>query len=309
MLVMERKPAPIAPTVASLIRADLRVDRRDIEFHDVAGDRVRIQVSVRNAGQLPSQPEIMRIESAPFGAFVAWRPLAQLVVPALKPGESRELSIEVPRPRRVPLGDFNRVPPGKLLTALSSPGQPSRRKTDMQSLLQLMWTGRSWRSQEIFPATDTSLAPDPWELLGRGQPHWVGNINVFIGSRAVERHMAKALRIYPGRTNLAMFVVGNPGQGNAFAFEVKGLESAWNAALYDMTHGNSLMVGDSASLIGRTKWIETLGHLLIMVAMQPPRDCSVGKLDVHVTRRADQKSAIVEFDLDSTAQGPGCYTI
>lgn len=306
MLVMERKPTP---TVVSQLRADLRVDREDIEFYDLAGDRVRIQVTVRNAGKLTSQPEIMRIESAPFGAFVAWRPLAQLTVPVLKPGESRKLSIEVPRPRPTPLGDFNRVPPGKLLTALSSPDQPFRPQTGMQSLLEFLWTRRSRRSQETRPATDISLAPDVWDLLGQGQPHWVGNINVFIGSRAVERHMAKALRIYPGQTNLAMFVVGNPGQENAFAFEVKGLDFAWNAALYDVTHGDCLAVGPSASYIERTKWVETLGHLLVMVAMQPPRDCSVGKLDVHVTRRADQKTAIVEFDLNPTAQGPGCYTI
>jgi hypothetical protein len=304
MLVMERKPTPM---LVSPNPADLRVDRKDIEFHDLAGGRVRIRVAIRNAGELPSQPEIMRIESAPFGAFVTWRPLAQLVVPVLKPGESRELSIEVPRPRPVPLGGFNRVPPRKLLAALSSPDQPLRPQTGMEALLQFLW--RSRRPQEARPATEVSLAPDFWDLLGQGQPQWAGNIDVLVGRHAVERHVANDLRIHPGQTNLAMFTVGNSGRQEAFAFELKGLDSGWNAALYDVTNGNSLVVGRSSAYIDEKQWVESNRGLMIMVATQPPRDCSVGTLEVHVTRRADQKTAIVEFDLNPAAKGPGCFTI
>jgi hypothetical protein len=45
------------------------------------------------------------------------------------------------------------------------------------------------------------------------------------------------------------------------------------------------------------------------MAVQPPADCQAGKLEVHVTRRSCGKQAIVEFDLDPTAQGSGCYTV
>ena len=119
MLVMEKRPALDAPCGCA---AELRVERTDIVFHDLAGDRLRIQVTVHNAGEQRSRPTPMRLESAPLGAFVAWAPLARLIVPALEPGESRELSTEVPRPRPIPLGNFDRVPPRRLLTALNSAG-------------------------------------------------------------------------------------------------------------------------------------------------------------------------------------------
>ena len=85
MLVMERKPEF---NVAPRRDAELRVERTDIVFCDSVGDRVRIQVTVHNTGELPSEPTTMTIESAPFGAFVKWRRLSQLIVPALQPGES-----------------------------------------------------------------------------------------------------------------------------------------------------------------------------------------------------------------------------
>src|SRR5439155_23685734 len=45
--------------------------------------------------QRRSQVLVIRLESAPLGAFVPWQPLTQLLVPALEPGESRDLSTEV----------------------------------------------------------------------------------------------------------------------------------------------------------------------------------------------------------------------
>ena len=305
MLVMERKPKL---SVAPRRDAELRVERTDIVFCDSVGDRVRIQVTVHNVGELPSRPTTMTIESAPFGAFVKWRPLSQLIVPGLAPGESLELSTEVPRPRPIPLGDFNRVPPRRLLTALSSPDQPLP-PTGLQAFFNRLWKRRSTPSQLSFSTTGISLAPDIWDLLGRGQQHWVGNINVFIGRRPVERHLAKALRVYPGHTNLAMFIVGNPGEREAFAFELEGLEAKWNAALHDVTNGKNLAVDPSGTYIAEEKWVESNGGLLVMLATQPPSDCRTGKLEVHVTRRTDQKTAIVEFDLDPAAQGPGCYSL
>jgi len=306
MLVMESRSNP---SIEPRYRADLRVDRTDIVFHDLAGDRVRVQVTIHNAGELPSRPEVMRIESAPFGAFVTWRPLAQWVVPALEPGESRELSTEVPRLRPIPLGDFNRVPPRKLLTALSASDQPLRPNTGIQALLDLLRNGGATRSRGARSATDPALAPDLWDLLGQSQPHWAGNINVFVGRRTVERHLAKALRVYPGRTNLAMLVVGDSRRHDAFTFELAGLDAAWKAALYDMTNGKSLVIGPSAARIEETRWVESNGGLMVMLATQPPSNSSAGNLEVHVTRRADQRTAIVEFDLNPVAQGPGCYSL
>jgi hypothetical protein len=158
-------------------------------------------------------------------------------------------------------------------------------------------------------AGQASLAPDLWDWVGRGQTHWAGNINVFVGQQRVERHLARALRVYPGRTNLAMFVVGNPQRRDAFAFELAGLNPDWKAALYDVTNGRSLLADESDAAIKDQQWVESHGSLMVMLATQPPADCSTGNLEVHVTRRGCQQPAIVEFNLDPTAQGAGCYFV
>jgi hypothetical protein len=249
----------------------------------------------------------MRLESAPLGAFVRWQPLTQLLVPALEPGESRDLSTEVARPHPAPLGDFNRVPPKMLFTAVNSPDQPSPSSSGVVAMLNLFRRGQTGRFTGRDTARRASLAPDLWDLLGRGQPHWAGNINVFVGIHPVERHLARALRVYPGRTNLAMFLVGSPGRRDAFAFELVGLTPDWRAALYDMSNHRSLLVDPSDVPIKETQWVESDGGLVVMLAAHPPAGCSTGNVEVRVTRRTCRKKAIVEFNLDPAAQGTGCY--
>jgi hypothetical protein len=308
MIVMEKTPEL---DVRSGYKAELRVERTDISFQDLAGDRVRIQVRIHNEGARRSMPTSMRLESAPFGAFVPWQPLADLSVPALVPGESRVLTVEVPRSHPAPLGDFNRVPPARLLTAVNSPGQPSPRPgAGLAVVLNLLRRGQTaGRASGRVTAKTASLAPDLWELLGRGQPHWAGNINVFVGRHPVERHLAKALRVYPGRTNLAMFVVGGPGRPDAYAFDVVGLTPDWKAALHNVTNNRTLVVDSSNAPIQDTQWVESDGGLLVMLVTRPPTGCRTGNVEVHVTRRSCQKTAVVEFNLDSTAQGTGCYFV
>src|SRR6266852_2460725 len=53
MIVMEKRPEP---NVRSGYVAELSVERRDISFHDLAGDRVRVDVTVHNAGTHRSPP-------------------------------------------------------------------------------------------------------------------------------------------------------------------------------------------------------------------------------------------------------------
>jgi hypothetical protein len=106
-----------------------------------------------------------------------------------------------------------------------------------------------------------------------------------------------------------MFVVGTPGQHDAFAFSLVGSAPGWVTALHDMTGQKTLTLDPSNTPIAERQWVESRGGLLIILAAQPPADCTAGNLEVHVTRQADQKEAIVEFDLDPAAQGPGCYTV
>ena len=301
MVVMEKKSER---NVRSVYEAELLVERTDISFQDVAGNKVRIQVRVHNAGLGRSRPTPMILESAPFGAFVPWRPLAQLVVPALEPGESREMITEVKRPRPAPLGDFNRVPPQNLLTAINAPDETPPANSFVAALRNLI------RRQQRADVTgdiagQVTLAPDLWDLLGRSHQHWAGNINVWVGTAPVERHLAKALRIHPGHTNLAMFCVGTPGKREEFAFELVGLSEDWETALYNMTSQKNLLVHQAP--IDETQWIESQRGLVVLLATRPPAHCTAGHLSVHVTRESDRKQAIVEFDLNSAAQGAGCY--
>jgi hypothetical protein len=294
----------------STYEAELHVDPKDISFHDVPGDIVRVLVTVHNTGLETSEPTPMRLESAPLGAFVPWRPLARLLVPALEPGESRELSTEVKRPRPAALGDFDRIPPKRLLTALDSADEPSPQPaTRFLGLRNLLRKPRTNDRSANDLAGKPLLAPDLWDLLRRGQQHWAGNINVFIGQHPIERHLAQALRIYPGRTNLAMFVVGGPQKPDAYSFELAGVAPDWKAALYDATNNTQLVGRPLGHAIEETRWVESGGNLLVLLAALPPADCEAGNLEVQVTRRSCQTTAVVEFDLDPAAQGAGCYFI
>ncbi len=290
--------------------ARLTLERTDIEFHELPGDRIRIQVAIRNAGGQCSLPTSMRIETAPLGAFVPWRPLARMLVPALEPGEGRVLTTEAVRPRPVPLGDFNRLPPERLLAAVSSPELPSESRGGVAGLRNLFRRSETTRSVRPDPAEPGKalLAPDLWDLAGRSQPYWAGNLNVFVGNHAVERHLAKSLRIFPGRTNLAMFMVGGP-EPDAYAFKLVGLPADWRAGFCDATNRRTLRLDTGERGIEQGRWVESIGGLLLMLVIGPPADCQAGKLEVHVTKRSRQKTAVVEFDLDPKAQGAGCYTL
>jgi len=304
MIVIEETPELNLHSLRSARESGLRVDRTDISFHDLARDTVRIQVTVHNAGAHPSPPTPMRIESAPLGAFVPWQPLARLLVPPLEAGESRVLSTQIARPHPAPLGDFDRVPPRRLLTAVNSPDAAAPQPgSGVVAMLNLLRRGRTDRP------SGRALAPDLWELVGREQPHWAGNINIFIGSHPVERHLARALRIYPGRTNLAMFLVGGPGKPDAYAFELAGLSPDWKAALHDVSNNRSLVVNPLDVPIEDTQWVQSDGGLVVMLATHPPVDCQTGNLEVHVTQRSSGKTALVEFNLDPAAQGSGCYFV
>jgi hypothetical protein len=308
MIVMQERPEL---EVSSGYASELSLERTDISFQDLTEDTVRVRVKIHNEGPHRSNPTFMRLESAPLGAFVPWQPLAVLPVPALEPGESRELTTEVPRPHPAPLGDFSRIPPKRLLAAVNAPDQPPPPAgTTLTAVLNLLR-----RSQTARPAPGnvtarrTSLAPDLWERAGRGQPHWAGNINVFVGPHPVERHLASALRVYPGLTNLAMFLVGDPTRPDAYAFDLVGSNPDWKAELRDVTNNNTLVADPSAAPIQETQWVEADGMLMVMLMTRPPEGCRVGNVEVHVTRRSCQETAVVEFNLDPFAQGTGCYFV
>lgn len=274
--------AVVATSGAFGVASGLEVERTEIVFHNETPDRVRIEITVRNLGEEVTEPTFAVLQAAPLGAFVSWRPLTILSVPALLPGEVLTLETLARVPKLAPLGPPDRVPPGRLLTALGmEEDRPGR----------------------VVAGT---LPPDPLQLLGRGQHHWAGNLNVFIGGKATERHLAQALRIYPGRTNLAMFVVGT-GR-DTYRFELRGLGATWGASLFDLTCQPTLRL-DGGGGVPLDQWCALDGQAMLLLAVQPPEDATAGALEVVVTQRSTGQEAIVEFSLDSTATGPGCFVV
>jgi hypothetical protein len=87
-----------------------------------------------------------------------------------------------------------------------------------------------------------------------------------------------------------------------------GVTPGWIADLYNRTNCKSLVAEPGAGSVEEMEWVESSGGLMMMLNVHPPADCSAGEIEVHVTRRSSGETAVVEFDLDPTAQGPGCYS-
>ncbi len=276
----------------------LYVSPADISFHNTARNQVVIEVTIHNPSAERSIPTIMRVQTAPLGAFVPWRHLTSVEVPEVEPYGQVQVETRATAPQSTLLGNLEEVTPQQLLNALDRP------QAAPVELFDGLWSNWPLDLSIIDPM---NLPEDPMVLLGRANPHWAGNINVFIGRSAVERHRAQALRIYPGRTNLATFLVGS-GM-DAYAFQLTGVEPDWNVKLYSMTTTKSVFNPESGPLIPPLKWIDGRKVRLVRLSISPPQECNKGKVEVHVTQKSTSKCAVIEFGLDPHAAGPGCFTV
>lgn len=273
--------------------AILEVEREGIRFWSAAPDRVRIEITVHNRGTVWSQATPLVVQSAPLGAFLPWRPLVQMTVPPIAPESQARLQVEVNRTPSAPLGDPARVPPATVLTALDA-GDADDADTALGA-----------RRRGSMAAV---LARDIFELLGHRTVHWAGNINVFVHQHSVERHLARVLRIHPGKKNLAVFMVGT-GR-DKYAFELEGMPLADYAALADVTSMGSVQDGAlSDQEIRMGAWLPARGPLMVALLIHPPSSCQEGELAVHVREHSTGHDAVVEFSFDARAAGPGCFTV
>jgi hypothetical protein len=275
----------------------LLVERAHITFANVTPDRVAIAIQVTNGGDQRSSPTLAQIMAAPLGAFVPWQPLAVLPVPALEPGQSFVVRTEAPRVAPAVLGPPDCVPPQRLLTAFGAEdSSPDQARTGTRRRTQTRQQGSQ------------GLPVDLFEILGRKNQHWAGNLNIFVSGKAVERHLAQALRIYPGLVNVAMFIVGQGA--DAYAFSLSGDGAEWDAKLFDSGELRSLAIQPHAcSCVRLREWIKVRQQTLMLLTLEPPRHCARGTMAVEVTQRSTGKTATVEFSLDPEAAGPGCYVV
>ncbi len=70
--------------------------REGIGWRNLDARTLRIEIDVENLLDVAIPADTLVIEAAPFGAFVPWRPLTQVGVPPLVPGERRRLTADVP---------------------------------------------------------------------------------------------------------------------------------------------------------------------------------------------------------------------
>jgi hypothetical protein len=282
----------------------LSILRTDIDFFTVQENIVAVEIKVTNDSDRPSAPDTLVLRAAPLGAFVTWQPLAAISIPALAPGKVHYVRWRATVLQPEPLGSPDRVPPRKLLTALGLADDPP----DQPGSIEVAKSPLPGSVKPSRPAGST-MPPGLMELLLQETPHWAGNINVMVGKTDVERHRAQALRIYPGRMNLAWFIVGSAGQ-DAYAFQVHGLGKDWEARLFDMTSREALVVspGDDAT-IAPDQWIEVNGSRTMLLALRVPPKCSAETVKICVAQKSTGRNAVVEFSLDPRAAGRGCYSI
>ena len=104
-----------------------------------------------------------------------------------------------------------------------------------------------------------------------------------------------------------MFMVG--GQ-DSYRFDLLGLDSKWETALFDLMSAPSLSRGLShGSVIDLGTWVPMHGTSIVFMALRPPANCREANVEVHVTQRSTQQTAVVEFSFDPRAAGPGCYVV
>ena len=205
-------------------------------------------------------------------------------VPALEPGESIVVASEYEYDTPQTLGSIDKVPPERVLTALGSE-EPGRR-----------------RRRQSRPSGNPAPAPDLLSMLGMGGMYWAGNLNVFFPGADVERHAAQALRIYPGRVNLAAFMVGC--LSDRYLFNLTGNSVEWKARLHDSCIGLPIVAGAASKELALDRWVKPLSGL-VTLAVEPPPEAETGAVNVHIRQESTGREAVVEFTMDSRAARAG----
>src|SRR5947209_15849237 len=138
MMSLDLIADPRAEIGTTTAEGELALERTDVRFFDPSPGRLCIEVTFHNRGLGRTAPETALVGSAPLGAFVSWRPLATVRVPALEPGGRFVFRKEVGYTPPLALGTPDRVPPGHLLTAVAAPDPQAPRVSPAADLLKLV---------------------------------------------------------------------------------------------------------------------------------------------------------------------------
>ena len=236
----------------------------------------------------------MEVRVAPFGAFVASKPLEVLAVPSIPPGSSTvmrtvfqeradgELSRLDAASRHRALGQ------SRLAKQLQVPPKPvaSRNRRTLRNVVTRML-------RLVKPDSGGTGVELVHEIL-ENTARWAGNFDVHIGSAEAERHISSAIRLVPGKRNVAFFFVGE--RSESFVFDLQGEAAGWEAGLFRTM--SKLSLGTPQLLDRETP---------IFLSVTPPSGTTKGLLAVGVTRHATGQRALVEFGFGVDAIPVGCF--
>jgi len=171
-------------SMAVLRTGALWIPRQGIRWSGgIAGKPLKIEFLVENRGTEPSTPRPVRIDVAPFGAFVPWRPLTRLDLPGIPPGGRVVMTATA--------GDDELPQTTDLLGRGRADLRRPRYSTMFSTLLSAM---------RVLQRRSTALK----------DAHYVGNLDVHVrGCEPVERHVQEAVGLQAGTENWSMFMIGD----------------------------------------------------------------------------------------------------
>ncbi|MFP6631184.1 MAG: hypothetical protein VCD16_00955 [Planctomycetota bacterium] len=192
-----------------------------------------------------------------------------------------------------------------------------RSSSALLSVIQRARRLQQRRIRDLLSGSDLS-AMDPSRAAGRLNRHWAGNINVHLSGRAVERHQGRELRCYPGYSNWALFNLGSR-KGEEYRITFEGCGADWDPrvfhlpnapgedeAMEEMMRMSSEHLGEGVASGGTV--VTPTGSAWMTAAVSPPRDATVGKLDIGILELSSGRETTVEFGLNANAPGLGLYT-
>ena len=282
------------PLTTTPCRATLDVQREDIRFGNLGPGLIWLEVEVHNRGTRASQVAPMEVRVAPFGAFVASKPLEVLAVPSIPPGSSTVVRTVFQERAD---GELSRLDAAGRHRALGQSQLGEQRQVPPKPVA----SSRTARLRGAVARMLRSVKPRPGgsgveyvcEVL-ENTARWAGNFNVHIGSAETERHISCAIRLVPGKRNVAMFVVGE--RLESFVFDLQGEAGGWEAGLF--TTSERLPLG-TPQLLDR--------EARIFLSVTPPSGTTKGLLAVGVTRHATGQRALVEFGFGVDAIPARCF--
>ncbi len=287
-------PAPRAPTL----------ERGGIRFETRQPHQVHISLTLGNRGTEPTPATTLALRGSAFGAFLPWVPLGTVEVPPVAPGARIELVADR-WVEPVPGSGGPNVPrSGSLteaLTRFAASGPPPHRAPYPVSA-----GARGGSAPEaagavpaLLHAAEGRLPAGLFQALGRRVPDWPGNVEVLLGGRQVERHCAFNLRMHPGLTNRALFLVG--GRPDSYRFSLSGTARFWKPAL------GCFRSGDFAPL-PEGVWVALPAFSPLILTLQPRTGVRSGNLAVHVMRESTREVTTVELELHAGGPGDGLWT-